>query len=285
MARIGRGPLAFLAITFGLSWAYWFLSRLVWDRSLADPLVQLPSAFVPAVAAVMVRRWVTREGFADAGLRPRWRADRGAYLVGALGPPIIVAGAVGVGVLLGLRPDLGRLDGAVPGLPGAAVVLLLPAVAAILTPVYWGEEFGWTAYLRSRLFPDRPLLSATATGLIWAVWHHPLAFLGYIEFPHVALGLLVWTGSFLCQEVILAWLWLRSGSIWPASFAHAGNNLVIAPLTGWLLADGAGLDETAVTALTTVAFAAVAAGILARGRFPLRAEHPAGCYKLVTGRD
>ncbi|MBP2336524.1 hypothetical protein [Saccharothrix coeruleofusca] len=30
-----------------------------------------------------------------------------------------------------------------------AVLLAVP----VLTPVYWGEEFGWTGYLRQRLLP------------------------------------------------------------------------------------------------------------------------------------
>lgn len=275
----------FLAISFGATWAYWFLARLVWGLSLLDPLVQLPSAFLPAIAAVVVRRWVTREGFADAGLRPRWRVARGSYMIAALGPLAIAAAAVALAALVGIRPELGLLGEALPGLPWWAVPLVLVVAAVILTPVYWGEEFGWTAYLRSRLYPDRPLLSVTATGLIWAVWHYPLAFLGYIEFPEVGLGLLVWTVSFLCQEVILAWLWLRSASVWPVSLAHAGNNVVIAPLSGVLLAEGAGLDETAVTALCTVAFAVVAGWILRAGWFPSRIEHRKDCYKLATGRD
>ncbi|WP_223199187.1 CPBP family intramembrane glutamic endopeptidase [Solihabitans fulvus] len=66
-----------------------------------------------------------------------------------------------------------------------------------------------------------------ATGLIWAAWHYPPAFLGYVQFPHLLVGLAVWTVSFQLQEIILAWLRLHSGSIWPASLAHVGNNMVV----------------------------------------------------------
>ena len=57
---------------------------------------------------------------------------------------------------LGLwKPDLSPLG--TSGLPEWASPLLLMAVAIPLTPVYWGEEFGWTSYLRPRLFGGRPV--------------------------------------------------------------------------------------------------------------------------------
>ncbi|MFB9836586.1 hypothetical protein [Actinoallomurus acaciae] len=53
-----------------------------------------------------------------------------------------------------------------------------------------------------------------------------LTFLGYIKFHDVVIGLLGWTGSFLCQEAMLSWLRGHSGSVWPVSLAHTGNNMV-----------------------------------------------------------
>jgi hypothetical protein len=70
-----KGVLTFLLISFGLAWGAVFVAYSVLGMSLADPLTQLtmalPMAFSPAIAAVVVRRWVTREGFRDAGLAPR----------------------------------------------------------------------------------------------------------------------------------------------------------------------------------------------------------------------
>jgi hypothetical protein len=50
----------------------------------------LPGAFAPAIAAVLVRMFVTREGFADAGLpiqRRHWRY----WLLALLLPLVVVA--------------------------------------------------------------------------------------------------------------------------------------------------------------------------------------------------
>ena len=62
------------------------------------------------------------------------------------------------------------------------VVPQLMGVAVLMTPLLWGEEFGWRGYLQLRLFPGRPVSAAIATGLIWAVWHYPLTLRGY-DYP------------------------------------------------------------------------------------------------------
>jgi hypothetical protein len=66
-----RGLTAFLLISFGVAWGWEAVAHLLLGWSLVNPLVQVPAGFAPATAALVVRRWVTREGFADAGSRLR----------------------------------------------------------------------------------------------------------------------------------------------------------------------------------------------------------------------
>ncbi|MCO6010242.1 hypothetical protein NE236_35290 [Actinoallomurus purpureus] len=73
--------------------------------------------------------------------------------------------------------------------------------------------------------------------------------------------------SFVFQEVILAWLWSRSGSVWAPSLAHAGNNMVLSLLTGQLLSHS-GLGVTATTLIMSVPIIAVGGWILLTGRLP-----------------
>ncbi|CCH31616.1 CAAX amino terminal protease family [Saccharothrix espanaensis DSM 44229] len=246
-----------MLISFGFAWAgmagAWLLGF-----SLTNPLVQLPFGFAPALAAFVVRRWVTREGFADAGLALRLRQAWRHYLAAWLGPFALVV------VMLATAAACGLWQPAWPTAGEWAFVGVLVLIVPLLTPVYWGEEFGWTSYLRLRLVPDRPVAATLATGLIWAVWHYPLAFFGYIEFGNVVVGLAVWTVSFLCQEVILGWLRISSGTVWPASLAHAGNNMVLALLTGAVL--GEHLDATTTTVVMTVPLALAAGWIVLTGR-------------------
>jgi membrane protease YdiL (CAAX protease family) len=254
-----KGIVVFLLITFGAAWGGMFGARAL-GLSLVNPLVQLPFGFAPAVAAIVVRRWVTREGFGDAGLALRLKSLWRYYLAAWLGPPALVVVTAGLAAVTGVwQPSLAPMKAHVAGLPVWAFVLVLMVVLPLLAPVYWGEEFGWTSYLRLRLFPGSPALATAATGLIWATWHYPLAFLGYIEFRNVVIGLLVWTGSFLCQETMLSWLRVHSGSIWPVSLAHAGNNMVLSLLSGALLSTYA---NAGVTTSTLLSGAAVGVGCL-----------------------
>ncbi|MFG3338539.1 CPBP family intramembrane glutamic endopeptidase [Glycomyces sp. NPDC048151] len=266
-----KGLVVFIAISFGMAWAGMFAAPLLFGLSLVNPLVQLAGiAFTPAIAAFVVRKWVTREGFADAGLRLRLREQWRLYLAAWLGPLAFAGASLAVAVAVGLWVFDPAALALLPGAPVWVSIAILLAVVVVLTPIYWGEEFGWTSYLRLRLFPERPMLSTLLTGLIWAVWHYPLAFLGYIEFDNVVLGLAVWTVSFMLQEVILTWLRMRSGSVWTASLAHAGNNMVFALLIGTALGDG---HQIAGTLIGIVPCAVVAAWIVMSGR--LAADRPA----------
>ncbi len=263
-----KGIVAFLVISFGVAWAGMLGTTLGLGLSMVNPLVQLAWAFTPAISAIIVRKWVTREGFADAGLRLRLRGNVRWYVIGWLGPLALVAVALTIAAGTGLwHPDLGALDRVVPGMPGWLLLTVLMLVVPVLAPIFWGEDFGWNSYLRPRLWADRPALSVATAGLIWAVWHYPLAFIGYIEFSDVALGLALWTVSFQFQEVLLAWLRTRSGSIWPTCIAHSGHNMVLALITGILLEENGGLDTITVMVITTAAVAAAALLVILGGGF------------------
>ena len=256
-----RGLTAFLLISFGTAWGWEAMAHLVLHWSLVNPLVQLPAGFAPAIAALVVRRWVTREGFADAGLRLRLRPAWRYYLLAWLGPLGVAAAVVGVAAATGRwNPSVRPVADLVPGVPVWAVPLLLCVLALLATVAFWGEEFGWTGYLLLRVCPGRPRRAAIVAGLIAAVWHFPLALLGYAEYPHLAIGLIGWTAWIVCQEIILAWLRAGSRSIWPACLAHAGNNLVLVPLTTAMLLGPGGFGADAVQWLVVLVLAAVAIG-------------------------
>src|ERR1044072_7240259 len=276
MSSKTRGIVVYLALSFAGTWLWLLVAHRVMGLSALNPLLQLPGFCVPAIAAFVVRRWVTREGFADAGLRLRLKTAWRYYLLAWVGPLAIAAVPMALAAVLGLwRPDLTPLDEIVEGVPGWAAVLALMLALPVLTPLYWGEEFGWTSYLRPRLFGGRMAPSVIITGLVWASWHYPLAFIGYVEFSRLFLGLLVWTLSFQCQEAILAWLFVRSGTIWTASLAHAGNNMVLFLLTGQVLGSGDdGLGTVAVTLLTMIPLAGLSLWIARRPNCAVAYESP-----------
>jgi membrane protease YdiL (CAAX protease family) len=93
-----------------------------------------------------------------------------------------------------------------------------------MTPVLWGEEFGWRGYLQIRLFADRPTLAAVLTGLIWSVWHLPVNLIGYNDIGNLGFGMVLFTIGTMMTSVIFGWFQERTGSNWAASLAHAANN-------------------------------------------------------------
>jgi membrane protease YdiL (CAAX protease family) len=199
---------AFLGLTFTLTWLP-FLPVLV-----GGPAVPLLMPFAPAVAAVVVRRWVTREGFGDLGLRPHlrsawpWLGLALAWPLLAMPLAVAVASAVGAG-----SPDLRAVD-----LP----VLALWAGASLLaSPVFLGEELGWRGYLQVRVLPGRPLAAAGVTGVVWGVWHYPL-WLVTLRLPLAMLALM--TVSLVVTSVFLGWVQTRSGTVWAPSLGHSTNN-------------------------------------------------------------
>jgi membrane protease YdiL (CAAX protease family) len=132
-------------------------------------------------------------------------------------------------------------------------------------PAFWGEEFGWRSYLQLRVGRS-PIQAAVITGIIWSVWHYPLVFTDYTDYSNPFLGIVTWTLLIIAQAIILAWLFLRSGTVWVPCLAHAGNNLIIGMLAFPLLVEGGGLDPSTSDLLELIPLAALCAWILLGGQ-------------------
>lgn len=244
-----KGVIAYLIMAFGLAWGAWLIP-LCFGLGLGKPSFipfLIVGAFAPAIAAIVVRKWVTREGFADAGLRLNLRGNKRFYLVAWLLPLAVVAGIILLAIAFNVaRPDFALsyvLEKAPLEVGGAMTKIPVPLrfplvsilqgliVALIATPILWGEEFGWRGYLQNRLFRGRPLLAAIVTGLIWGVWHYPINLQGY-NFPEdTKLGLIVFPISTVLLSIVFGWLMEKTGSVWTPSLAHAATNAVGAGAT------------------------------------------------------
>jgi membrane protease YdiL (CAAX protease family) len=256
MNNTTKGIVSYLFIAFGMAWIIWEIPIRfgVSPRSPLFQLVVLPGGFAPAIAAIIVRKWITREGFADAGLRLNLRKWP-YYLVALLFPLLVTAVIVVLAVALGIsQPDfslqrfLGTLvsGSAIPRppltqLPSYLWYVLpfqLMIIALVATPILCGEEFGWRGYLQPRLLKQRPVMAALTTGLIWGVWHFPLILRGY-DFPeHPVLGMCVFPVDTILLSIIFGWLRMRTGSIWSSSLAHAATNAIGVSLTTLLFMGG-----------------------------------------------
>ncbi|HEY1961510.1 MAG TPA: type II CAAX endopeptidase family protein [Rhizomicrobium sp.] len=238
-----KGIAVFLLIAFGIAWGTWIplLPSAADGHMVRFELYALPGAFAPALATFVVRKWITREGFADVGLALRSRQWR-YYLVAWLLPLPVLAFIVLAAPALGFpQADFSAqqsLSSLAPGVPhriGSAAAYLLPLqcliAAPFLAPILFGEEFGWRGYLQLRLFAQRPTLAAIVTGIIWGLWHLPIILRGY-EFPGDPLiATTVFCIGTIMFSIIFGWLHRRSGSIWVNSLAHSATNVIGGSLT------------------------------------------------------
>lgn len=244
-----RGVRWYLCLTFGATWA-WIAVAWAVGWSMGNPLAQLPMAFAPAIAAFVVRKYVTREGF--EGLR--FRVSVRWYAIAWLIPIVVLAATMGLAAAFaGYRPA------------GFGVIAAFAGIAVLVPPIFFGEEFGWRGYLQERVHPN-PTIAILVTGVIWAVWHWPLAFAGYSDYDNIPLGLATWGAHTVLMAVLLGWLYLRTGSVWVTSLAHGCSNMVGGVAGEILLVEDGGLDRTVVDGLTLVPLLVVAAAILLASR-------------------
>ena len=205
---------------------------------------------LPALANIFTRL-VTKEGWRNLRLWPNFKHGWKFYLAAWLLP--LLATLVGGGLFYlfspqSFDPNLSQVQKAFAAVPGLAeqpwvafaiigvqtmlITVLINGIASI------GEEFGWRAYLLQKLMvlfsgsegeaassPNARMTgarrSALLVGLIWGIWHFPLFYLGAVfTFPFVLIYV-VYTCS---ASVLLSWVALRSGSVWPASIGHGMLN-------------------------------------------------------------
>ena len=234
---------AYLALACGLSWIVEgiALARGVRFTSLTPGTTALLASvmFTPAIAAFIVRRFITREGFATAGLRRGpWRP----YLVVWIGVPLLVAVVYALTVLVGLgrfdptlAPLIAQIQEMARGqtLPHLAPPLVLSAaflaksltLGVLGTIVFaFGEEFGWTGYLLVRLLPLGRWRAALIYGSIWGLWHAPVIAGGYNYPGYPVLGPVMMCVFTIALAFTQTALRLRYDSVILTSFFHASIN-------------------------------------------------------------
>ena len=92
-----------------------------------------------------------------------------------------------------------------------------------------GEEIGWRGFLVPELAKVTTFTKTSIiSGVIWGVWHYPLIlFADYNSGTFAWFGLSCFSVMILGISFPLAWLRLKSGSVWTAVIFHASHNLFI----------------------------------------------------------
>jgi membrane protease YdiL (CAAX protease family) len=264
-----KGLIWFLVIAFAITWGSIFAIHLIGGvpssgtgEGLPNPMVELLSilgTFGPAIAAIVVRKWITREGFKDAGLRFNFRAGWADYLWAVLAP--LAGGVITVLVAATAGADVLNLSAI------SATDIVSWLVGSLLwTPILFGEEFGWRGYLQQRLAPGRLLLAALWMGLIWGIYHYAHVLSG-ISMSANPLALLIYPFYCIMGSIILGWLRDKRQSVWPACLAHVVGNVIVSGITAKLLPD---VSDISVFVFTLIGEAVVALVLVLSRRVPWR---------------
>jgi len=261
---MGKHPLlAFLLITFGLSWGVPAVALLIstpgegLNVTLAQytPLYYLV-VWAPALAALFVIG-MTR---GTTGLRSytlrllNWRVGLGWYALVLFGIPGLYLLAAFLTWAMG-EPAFALYRG--PFSRFVLAVLLRGSAGPV-------EEFGWRGFalpVLQRSFSG--LVAAAILGLIWGVWHLPAFLVTSFYRSELGLSLPLSFGSFLLQAVAVS-------IIMTFVYNGTGGNIPLAFLIHWLVNfpyPWEGEADTTTAQVFVLSLAAIALAIFTRARF------------------
>ena len=233
--------ITFLGITFWLT----VLTQLpvVWTGSIyaGGGALILAAMWSPGIAA-MVTQLIFQKNLRHFGWC--WGKTRFQFLSYIIPLTIIalVYGIVwlsGLGVLStdGYALKVSKEFGIEPPLPFVLSVLVIATLGlAVNSIAALGEEIGWRGFLVPELAKKLTFKStAIVSGLIWAVWHYPIIiWADYSKDIPAWFALPIVTVMFVGMSTVMAWIRLKSGSLWGAVIFHASHNLFIQAVFGQL---------------------------------------------------
>ena len=180
---------------------------------------RLLSVLVPVTAVLVITfaftpRGKRRDLWRGFGLN---RSGRSAWAIAIVVPMILVAIAYGAAVALGVA-DLRSLD--VTPVGAGSWVLNLVVTLAISGVVFLGEEIGWRGYLLPRVQQlTSKRRAALVTGFLHGCFHLPLILIATTYDEHGSRWIVapVVVATITAGGVLYAYLWDRTGSVWPVT--------------------------------------------------------------------
>jgi membrane protease YdiL (CAAX protease family) len=241
--------IAFLVLVALLSLGYVAVMKLAGQvgQNLAQAYM-----LIPALSALISRAFFDERKFTDANLRfgrVRHYAQFWLFSLGIAVLFFIAYTVLGVGqwdltgdtFLQNLSQQLEAFGQEVdldetlpPGMTPRMMLLIYFVGGLTVLNVFpglitgFGEEFGWRGLMFPRLYDVRPWMAFIVGGLIWYVWHLPLALVvpqQVLPNPKEQAVLIIPMAiGVVCTHTYLAYVYLKTQNIFVAALAHIVMN-------------------------------------------------------------
>lgn len=271
--RVWKKIAVFYGLTLLFSNVFNFFELNAGKMDAGNLLFVTGAMWSPGLAALLTKRLF---GEPISELPWKWSGARYAWLAYLI--PIAYALPVYLVTWLSpmggfLQPDFLTRTAAQFGwsnLPPTATLILFLVLTATVglvakTSRALGEEIGWRGFLVPELNKIVGFIGVSViSGLMWAAYHFPVLLFGdYNKGAPAWYSLTCFTLMVVADSVILAWLTLRSKSVWPAAIFHGSHNLFIqsifTPLTRDTGSTNYIIDEFGIGLVVTVSLAALIA--------------------------
>ena len=188
---------------------------------------KLLSAFAPVVAVLIITFTTTprgkrRELWGSFGLG---RSGKRVWAFALVVPMLLAGSAYAVAIAVGVA-DLRDIHLTSSGAAGWTLNLFVSL--AFMSVLFLAEEIGWRGYLLPRIQQlTSRRRSALVTGLIHGCFHLPLILIATTYDEHGSRWLVapIAVATIAAGGVFYAYLWDRSGTVWPVAMAHGAVNL------------------------------------------------------------
>lgn len=235
-----KRTIIFCVITFGLTWLLTALIPIMGFvyGGLESLIIVTLCMFMPALGNILTRV-ITRQGFHDFKLAPKFRGNGRNYLFAYFS--FIVLVYLGVLVYYLIYREQFNLTAFIMWSPDSTeynmqfIQIINLAVATVISPIInviptLGEELGWRGYLLYGLKKSSgsSMKAVLVTGVIWGIWHAPMIAMGhnygtnYPGYPYI--GILMMIVFCVLVGIIEGYITLRTDSVLPAAICHSAIN-------------------------------------------------------------
>ncbi len=223
---------AYFLISFLYSWAFWTPAALSHFGAIhvrfspVNPL-QLLGDFGPAVGALAVAA-LNQGALRQLGLSMlRTRFPLRWYAVSLFIPiAITVSASVARAAALHVKLQITLENIWHPSFVQSRSLAEFVAIVGYAVGMFVfaaAEEIGWRGFALPRLISTMGFLPAALfLGVMWALWHLPLAFTD--GNPLQGESFLLFAASTVLGSLLLAWVWVHTGSVLLATLFHAAGN-------------------------------------------------------------